>query len=169
MRILGIDSGSRVLGYGLIDAQGELLSLIEAGTLTASATLGKYQRLAEIGRDLEALLVELKPDVVAMEQGFIGAVRGHLQQGALVSAAARGVAGYICACAGLAVIEYAPATVKKFATGKGNADKALVARMIKVQLSMRAEPSPDAGDALAVAVCHARMVVAEYRARARAA
>jgi crossover junction endodeoxyribonuclease RuvC len=169
MKVLGIDSGSRVLGYGLIDAQGDLLSYIECGVLTASATLGKYQRLAEIGRDLEALLVELKPDAVAMEQGFIGPVRGGIQQGMLVSAAARGVAGFICARAGLPVVEYAPATVKKFATGKGNADKALVAKMVKMQLMLKAEPAPDAADALGVAIAHARMMVAERRAAARAA
>lgn len=164
MRVLGIDSGSRVLGYALIKAEGDLLSYVECGVLTASATLDKYQRLAEIGRDLEALIVELKPDVAAIEAGFVGKVKGQHQQGMLVSAGARAVAGTICARAGLKVVEYAPATAKKAATGRGNADKALVARMVRLQLAMKTEPSPDAADALAIALTHAQRLVVELRA-----
>lgn len=166
MRILGLDSGSVRLGYGVIKAEGELLSYVECGVISASAGRDKWQRLAEIGGELASVISELRPDVVALEAGFIGTVRGAHQQGALVSAAARGVAGFIAARNGLRVFEYSPATAKKVATGKGNADKALVARMIKLALSMNKEPEPDAGDALAIAICHARQVVAERRARA---
>jgi crossover junction endodeoxyribonuclease RuvC len=95
-------------------------------------------------------------------------VRGKHQQGALVSAAARGVAGFIAARCGLRVVEYAPATVKLAATGAGNADKATVAKMVALVLGLKTPPAPDAADALAIAVAHARAMVAERRA-ARAA
>jgi len=164
--ILGIDSGSQVLGYGLIRAEGDMISYRASGVLTATGT--KYERLAELSRDLEALLIELKPNVVALEAGFVGKVRGHLEQTTLVSAAARGVAGTMAARAGIEVVEYMPATAKKAVTGKGNADKALVSRCVKLCLFMHKEPPPDAGDALSVAICHAQALVA-VRRMARAA
>ncbi len=168
MRILGIDSGSVNLGYGLINADGDLLSLVECGVLHAPAGHDKGQRLAEIGTDLAALLIELRPDVAVLETGFVSMQRGHLQQGVLVSAEARGVARFICARAKLPIFEYANNTAKKAATGNGKAKKDQVALLVRAALCMNKTPEPDAGDALSLAICHARAMVAERRA-ARAA
>lgn len=151
MRILGIDPGSVKMGYGCIDVAGAALTYVDAGVLSAPAKLDKYARLAEIGRDLEQLIGELKPDVVALEAGFVKS-----QMGALVSGAARGVAAYIAVRRGLPVREYAPKTVKKTATGRGDAEKDQVAALVARQLGMKIVPSPDAGDALAIAICRAR-------------
>lgn len=164
MRILAVDPGSIRMGYAVIKAEGELLSYVECGVLTASAARDKYQRLAELGGELASVISEFRPDVLAMEAGFIGMVKGKHQQGALVSAAARGVAGFIAARCGLRVVEYAPATVKLAATGKGNADKATVAKFVKLLLGLKKDLEPDEGDALAIAVCHARQMVTDRRA-----
>lgn len=153
VRILGLDPSSTSFGYGVIDARADGIALdyVEAGHLTAPARLTKYRRLVEIGTHLEELVAEFKPDVVALEAGF---VKG--QMGALVSGAARGVAAYICARGGLEVYEYAPATVKQAVTTAGNADKASVARMVQLLLRLNTPPQADAADALAVAIAHAR-------------
>ena len=140
------------MGYGCIDVgPAGRLAYVDAGVLEAKKSTPKYERLTELGRDLEALLDELKPDQVGLEAGF---VKG--QQGALVSGAARGIAAYVAGRRGLLVREYAPATVKKVATGYGAADKTQVAELVARQLGMRAIPGPDAGDALAIAICRAR-------------
>lgn len=152
MRVLGLDPGSVKFGYGLITADNAgRLAYVEAGVLEAKKSLPKYERLVELGRDLEALLDELKPDAVGIEAGF---VKG--QMGALVSGAARGVAAYIVGRRGLLVREYAPATVKKVACGYGAADKSQVAALVARQLGMQTVPGPDAGDALACAIARAR-------------
>lgn len=164
MRVMAVDPGSVRMGYGVIKAEGELLSYVECGVISASAGRDKYQRLAEIGGELATVISEFRPDVLAMEAGFVAMVRGKMQQGALVSAAARGVAGFIAARCGLRVVEYAPSAVKKSVTGAGNADKATVAKMVKLTLGLQKEPEPDAADALAVAIHHARAFVAEVRA-----
>ncbi len=151
MRVLGIDPGSVKMGYGCIDVTGAALTYVEAGVLEASKSAPKYERIVELGRDLEALIDELKPDQVGIEAGF---VKGQL--GALVSGAARGVAAYVAGRRGIVVREYAPATVKKVATGHGDAEKHQVARFVAQQLKMRGIPDADAGDALAIAICRAR-------------
>lgn len=150
-RILGIDPGSVKMGYGCIDVDGARLTYVDAGVLSAPAKLDKYARLAEIGHDLEQLIGELKPDQIGLEAGF---VKG--QMGALVSGAARGVAAYIAIRLGIPVREYAPKTVKKSATGNGAAEKSEVAATVALQLGMKTTPGPDAGDALAIAICRAR-------------
>lgn len=165
MLVLGIDPGSVKCGYGLIRADGLRVSYVEAGVLTAPESWTKYARLAEIGNEIVAILAEHAVDAVAIEAGFIvpfrrkGSEEIYSQQGALVSAAARGMAGYIAASRGIQVFEYAPAAVKKVACGQGNADKAQVARAIKLRLGMKSEPAPDAADALSIAICHAMQAV----------
>lgn len=164
MLVLGIDPGSVKMGYGLISAEGEQLRYIEAGVISAPASWDKYERLGELGRGLEAVFDEHAGiAAVGIEAGF---VKG--QMGALTSGAARGVAGYIAARRGLAVVEYAPKSVKLALTGHGDAEKDQVARMVQVLLGMNRQPGPDAGDALAIAMAHARKLAGE-RHRARAA
>jgi crossover junction endodeoxyribonuclease RuvC len=176
MLILGLDPGSAKTGYGLIRAEGEQLALIAAGVISAPAGWTKYRRMAEIGRDIDELFAEQifegkqMIDAMALEAGFVSMQKGFLQQGALVSAAARGVAGFLAARRGVEVFEYANNTVKKAVTGDGRAEKAVVATMVQRLLRMTKAPAPDAGDALAVAITHARAMVAAARlARAQRA
>lgn len=164
MRILGLDPGSQVLGYGLVEADRHVVAYVAAGVIEARAALGKYQRLAELAREIEMLLDETKPAVVALEAGFVAPVKGFMMQGTLVSAAARGVCGMLAARRGLEVFEYSPATVKKHACGNGRAKKPQVAKLVAQQLGMNTVPAPDAGDALAVALTHARQALGAARA-----
>lgn len=164
MRVLGIDPASVKMGYGCIDvARGFRLTYVDAGILVAPAKLDKYARLVILGRDIEAVIAELRPDVCAIEAGF---VKG--QMGALVSGAARGVAAYVAGRAGLQVTEYAPATVKKAACANGAAGKDQVARIIQARLGLSRQPEPDAADALAVAVTRAQDMTAGWIERPRA-
>jgi crossover junction endodeoxyribonuclease RuvC len=151
VRVLGLDPGSLKFGYGCIDVDArEHLTYVQCGVLAASARTSAYPRLVEIGRDLELLVDELKPDVVAMEAGFVQRLNA-----ALLVGAARGIAAYIAGRRGLPVREYAPSTVKQAAAGNGAAGKDQVAALVRAQLRMKVIPSPDAGDALAVAICRA--------------
>ena len=160
MIILGLDPGSVDLGYGIIGAHGQQLSYMEGGIIHAPAGHDKYTRLAEIGSELEGIFGEFSIDAVAIEAGF---VKG--QMGALTSGAARGVAGYIARRRGVSVTEYAPTTVKKAVAGHGHAEKSSVARAVQLRLAMKRTPEKDAGDALAVAICHALTLVCSARSR----
>lgn len=135
----------------MIVASGAALRYVGAGVISAPASMPKYARLRIIGADLEEVIAEFKPDVACIEAGFVNG-----QMGALVSGAARGVAAYLCARAGLAVFEYSATAVKKVVTSAGNATKESVARMVQLNLRMACAPALDAGDALAVAIAHAR-------------
>jgi crossover junction endodeoxyribonuclease RuvC len=175
--IIGLDPGSHRLGYGIVRVErgGMSVSYVEAGVLEARAAAGKYERLGELGAMLSEVLDEHRPRSAAIEAGFVwggraGAkAKGGGQQGAITSAAARGVAAYLCVARGLGVAEYHAATVKLAAAGKGNADKELVGRMVQARLGLRRAPAPDAGDALAVAICHAQHARAELLVLERAA
>jgi crossover junction endodeoxyribonuclease RuvC len=159
--ILGLDPGSVRCGYGMVEANGIKYRYVEAGVLHAPQAWDTYRRLAEIGRSLEEVLDQRPPDVVALEKGFVSVQKGHLQQGALVSAAARGVVGYIAARRGLSVVEYANNTVKSNAAGHGRASKEMVGKIVTARLGLMKVPPEDAGDALAIALCHATMVQGE--------
>lgn len=158
MIIAGFDPGSVNCGLGVIDARGELMRMVAAEVFHAPAGHTTSERLGELQVDIEAALDEHRPEVIALEAGFL-----HGQLGALVSAAARGV---VLAAAGrrhIPVVEYHNNTVKKLVAGNGKAEKAWVARCAQMTLMMAKAPEPDAGDALAVAICHAKHLVAEAR------
>lgn len=151
IRILGIDPGSRVTGYGLIEVSGSRQRCVEQGVLQ----LGEDpipQRLQRLFRDLRQLVERLRPDEVAMEQVF---VKNNVNS-ALVLGQARGAA--ICALAGAGdgvLHEYSPASIKQAVTGSGRADKTQVQRMVRALLNLPVAPKADAADALACALCHA--------------
>jgi len=127
---------------------------IECGIITAAAHDSRAARLAEIGRGLRELVSELRPDAVAMEEAFFG----KSVQSALALGEARGVALMIAGEAGLTVAGYSPASVKKAVVGHGRASKEQIAYLVRATLKLRRLPSPDAADALAIAICHARQV-----------
>jgi crossover junction endodeoxyribonuclease RuvC len=155
LRILGIDPGSQRLGYGVIECGGagaSTVAYVECGVISGARGDARTARLVEIGRGLRELLAEVRPDAVAMEEAFYGVN----VQSTLALGEARGVALFIAAEQGLPVVGYPPATVKQTVVGHGRATKQQVSYLVKALLSMRRAPSPDAADALAIAICHAR-------------
>ena len=154
MRILGLDPGSRVCGYGVIDERGGELAYVECGLLTAPEDRPMEARLGELARGLREVISELAPEIVAVEDVF-----SHQNpRSAIALAQARGMALAVVGLCGLAVASYAPALVKKAVSGSGRADKDQVARMVQVLIGLRSLPRADATDALAVAITHGRAV-----------
>jgi crossover junction endodeoxyribonuclease RuvC len=149
MRILGIDPGSRLTGYGLIDTDGQHARYVSSGCLkVGGATLP--DKLGLIFTELSVLIGEFRPQQLAIENVFMH----RNADSALKLGQARGAA--ICAavtCA-LPVAEYAPREVKQAVVGKGGADKRQVQHMVRVLLNLAAAPQADAADALAIALCH---------------
>jgi crossover junction endodeoxyribonuclease RuvC len=115
--------------------------------------------LAEIGRGLREVIAEVRPDAIAMEEAFYGVN----VQSTIALGEARGVALFVAAEEGLEVTGYPPATVKKSVVGHGRATKDQIGFLVRALLSMRRTPAPDAADALAIAICHAR----QWEPRAR--
>src|ERR1043165_1875114 len=152
MRILGLDPGSRVCGYGVIDERGGDLRYVECGVLTARTDEATEVRLGEIAVGLREVIAELSPDVVALEDVFTH----QNPRSALALAQARGMALAVIGLAGLRVASYAPALVKKTVTGSGTADKGQIARMVQALIRLKSLPRADASDALAVAITHGR-------------
>ena len=168
MRILGIDPGSLRLGYGVIESGGpggSRVAYVECGVISASARKPRPDRLAEIGRGLRELCAEVRPDAVAMEEAFFGVN----VQSTIALGEARGVALGVAAECGLRVTGYPPATVKQTVVGHGRASKRQVGYLVRALLALRRTPEPDASDALAIAICHARRQGLERRATARGA
>jgi crossover junction endodeoxyribonuclease RuvC len=150
LRILGIDPGSRVTGYGLIEIAGSRSRCLDEGVIKLPEK-PLEQRLLVLLTRLRALIAEHRPDEVAMEQVF---VRRNVAS-ALVLGQARGAALCAVAEAGLPLHEYAPASIKMAIAGSGRAEKRQIQRMVKVLLNLPAVPAEDAADALACALCHA--------------
>jgi crossover junction endodeoxyribonuclease RuvC len=167
VRILGIDPGTLRLGYGVIDRVSPAkMTYVECGVISAPAKQARAERLVVIGRGLRELMAELRPDAVAMEEAFFG----KNVQSTIALGEARGVALFVTTECGLPISGYAPARVKSTVVGHGRASKDQVAFLVKALLSMRRVPAPDAADALAIAICHARhgaaaAVIAGRRAR----
>lgn len=151
MKIFGIDPGSERTGYGCIDTDGSRHRLVACGALKAPAHTSFSDRLLVIHAGLSSLLAQHRPDCVAIENVFHARnVRSALKLGH-----ARGVALLAASQAGVAVVEYAPAEIKRAVVGFGRAEKQQIGQMVKLLLGLEAVPSPhDAADALAVAVCH---------------
>ena len=148
-RILGIDPGSRRTGYGLIDVEGDALRYVASGCIIpADRTF--TARLAEIYRGVGQVIAAHVPHELAIEEVFFA----HNPQTALKLGQARGVAIAAAVGAALPVEEYAARAIKLAVVGSGRASKAQVAYMVRTLLGLPAEPTADAADALAVAICH---------------
>ena len=154
VRILGLDPGSRVCGYGVIDFVSGELRYVECGILTAREDRPVEERLGEIALGLREVVGELAPTCVAIEDVFTH----QNPRSALALAQARGMALAVVGLAGLTVASYAPASVKKAVSGSGRADKDQIARMVQALIGLRSLPRADATDALAVAITHGRSV-----------
>ena len=150
MRVLGIDPGLRIMGWGIIAVDGSRLRHVANGACLSGAG-DLATRLVTLHDQLEDVIAEFAPDAVAVEQTFVnsnGAATLKLGQ-------ARGIAMLVPARAGLIVGEYAPNTIKKSVVGVGHADKDQVAHMVRLLLPGVELAGPDAADALAIAICHA--------------
>jgi crossover junction endodeoxyribonuclease RuvC len=166
MRVLGIDCGGAYTGYGVVemDSHGHLLCLTY-GAIKLSPRETLARRLSQIYDGLGVLIVEHRPDEVAIEGIFYALnVKSALQLGQV-----RGVAMLAAAAAGLEVAEYSPLTIKSSVVGYGRAEKQQVQHMVTRLLSLAESPEPmDASDALAIAICHLHTAGTLERQRATA-
>ena len=153
MKILGIDPGYGITGFGLVEAERGQFRLLNCGAITTPAGMDFSARLEIIYEDMRQLLEVSKPDVVAIEELFFGQ---NVTTGIGV-AQSRGVILLAIRQAGLEVFQYKPMQVKQAVVGYGNATKHQVMDMTKRLLHLSASPKPDdAADAVAIALCHGR-------------
>ena len=154
MRVLGIDPGLNITGYGVLDEDGDTLAVVEAGVVRTKATDSLEKRLMEIAAGIDEIIQQLKPDAMAIEDLY--SHYGHPKT-AIIMGHARGVIFLKAAEHHIPVIPYAATRVKKSLTGNGRATKTQMQLMIRSSLGLSAIPDPpDAADALAVALCHCR-------------
>lgn len=151
MRLLGLDPGLQRTGWGVIDANDNHIRFRAAGVVTTLAELSLAERLCMLYRGLQAILLEHRPDVAAVEETVVNVNAGS----SLKLGHARGVVLLVAAHGGLEVAEYASKTVKRSVVGSGAAQKRQVAMMVRTLLPGSGRPVADAADALAVALCHA--------------
>lgn len=152
MLTLGIDPGTAIMGYGLVDFDGRALTAVDYGALTTSKDLATAERLLRLYAGLGEIIAAHRPDAVAVEELFFGTNA----RTAIAVGQARGVALLAAAQAGRRVFEYTPLQVKSAVVGYGKASKEQVQSMTATLLGLRAVPRPDdTADALAVAICHA--------------
>ena len=152
MRVLGIDCGSRVTGYGVIDTDGADCIFVRCGAIRVQAALSLPDRLKSIHTGLIKVIEEFQPGVAAFENIFYATnVQSALKLGHV-----RGVSMCAASEANLPVYEYSPLEIKSAVTGYGRAEKSQVQQMVRALLKLESFPDPyDASDALAVAICHA--------------
>ncbi len=155
---MGIDPGTAICGWGVIDSDGENVQLVDYGVVTTESGLPLHQRLQLIYWGLDELMHKHRPDAVAVEQLFFS----KNVTTALAVGHARGVVLLAAANAGLPIVEYKPMEVKQAIVGYGKASKDQMQQMVRMLLNLEDIPRPDdAADALAVALCHAQS--ARYR------
>ena len=153
MRILGIDPGYAIVGIGILEADRGQVKLLGCGAINTPAGVPMPQRLLQIQEDLETLIRQFSPEVMAIEELFFNT---NVTTGIGV-AQARGVILMTAAKLGVHIFEYTPSQVKQAVVGYGKAEKRQVMDMTKRILHLSAVPKPDdAADAVAIALCHAR-------------
>ncbi|MCK5876570.1 MAG: crossover junction endodeoxyribonuclease RuvC [Candidatus Marithrix sp.] len=152
-RILGIDPGSRLTGFGIIDINRQNSKYVTSGCIRIHSESIPL-RLKEIYTNLNQIIEQYKPDISAIEQVFMH----RNAASALKLGQARGAAIVACVQNNLPVYEYAPTQIKQAVVGKGHADKIQVQHMVKVLLSLPQTPQADAADALAVALCYTQHI-----------
>lgn len=154
MRVIGIDPGTGILGFGVIDAEGSKVSLVTAGVVSTPAHTPLEQRLEEIYDSLTGIIAETQPTVMSIEKLFFA----RNVTTAMGVSHARGVAMLAGQKARLQIAEYTPLQIKQTLTGYGKADKKQMQEMVRLQLHLRVVPKPDdAADALAAAITYAMM------------
>ena len=153
MVILGIDPGYAIVGFGVLCSERGDNSLLACGAINTPAGLPLSKRLLQIANDLDELICQFDPEVMAVERLYFG---NNVTTGIGV-AQARGVILMTAERQGIPIFEYDPSQVKLAVAGYGKAEKRQVMEMTKRLLKLRAVPKPDdAADAVAIALCHAR-------------
>ncbi len=152
MRIIGIDPGTGILGFGVIDfTPNRPPKMIDAGVITTPAHTPLDQRLVDIFDSLTEIIAATKPDAMSIEKLFFT----QNVTTAISVSHARGVAMLCGAKAGLSIAEYTPLQIKQTLTGYGRADKKQIQEMVKIHLGLKTVPKPDdCADALAAAITH---------------
>lgn len=154
MRIIGIDPGTGILGFGVIDTDKGKTKLVTAGVIRTPANTPIDERLEEIFDGLSEIIAETKPDAMSIEKLFFS----RNVTTAISVAQARGVAMLTGRKAGLPIAEYTPQQIKQTLSGYGKADKKQVQEMVRLQLGLTEVPKPDdCADALAAAITHYMM------------
>ena len=149
--IVGIDPGLRHTGWGVIRQEDNRLSFVAAGRINPDPDMPMAERLKTLAEELEKIIIAHAPDEAAIEETFVNKNAAS----ALKLGQARGAAMLTAARAGLSVTEYSANTIKQTVTGFGHADKNQIQAMIGILLPASGKLSPDAADALAIAICHA--------------
>jgi crossover junction endodeoxyribonuclease RuvC len=151
MRIIGIDPGTGILGFGVIDTKANKATMVEAGVIRTKVHQPLDERLVEIYNSLCEIIAENKPKIMVIEKLFFAQ---NVTTSISVSHA-RGVAMLAGKLAGLEIVEYTPLQIKHAITGYGRADKKQMQEMVRVLLGLEEVPKPDdCADALAAAICH---------------
>ncbi len=154
MRIIGIDPGTGILGFGVIDSANNKTTLVTAGVIKTPAHTPLADRLLEIYESLEEIVEETRPEVMVIEKLFFA----QNVTTAISVSHARGVVMLTGKRADLVLVEYTPLQIKQTLTGYGRADKKQMQEMVRLQLGLKAAPKPDdAADALAAAMTYVYM------------
>ena len=157
MRILGIDPGYAILGYGIIEMRGNRFKVIDYGAVTTEAGMEMPDRLKVLYNSLMELIGRFEPEV---EELFFNTNA----KTAILVGQARGVALLACSNSGLEIAEYTPLQIKQALVGNGRAEKKQVQFMVKTILNLKEAPKPDdTADALAAAICHGHSAGARNR------
>jgi crossover junction endodeoxyribonuclease RuvC len=153
MKILGIDPGTVVMGYGVIESEDDELALVDFGAITVPEHSPIGERLSRLYNELLKVIQRHKPDAVAVEQPFVA----KNVRTALAIGRAQAIALLAAAQKGIPTFEYTPTQVKQRVANYGASSKEQIQEMVRLQLGMAEVPQPnDAADALAVAICHAQ-------------
>ena len=150
-RILGIDPGSRITGYGIVDSDRGRLQFVACGVVKTTPSYPFAVRLNEIFDGINEVVQIHGPTVAAIEEVFLSSNPGT----AIKLGQARGAAVVAAMQNGLSVSDYSPRKIKQAVAGYGQAEKQQVQHMVRILLNLKGAPSNDAADALAVAICHA--------------
>lgn len=151
MRIIGIDPGYAIMGWGILDLKGNKFSVVDYGSITTDAGVEAAKRLQHIYAELGAIIAKYQPEEAAIEELFFN----NNAKTVILVGEARGIAVLACANAGLEISEYTPLQIKQALVGYGRADKKQVQAMVKAILNLKEVPKPDdIADAVAAAICH---------------
>ena len=150
MLVLGVDPGSRVTGYGLVEKKNNNLTCIHSGHISCSSKIPFYERIYKIFQDMNEVMAHYRPDEMAIESLF----NAKNVQSSLKLGHARGALLVAAVQCGVRIFEYTPLEIKKSVVGYGRASKEQVRSMVKTILKLKTNPGLDTSDALATAICH---------------
>ena len=150
MRVLGIDPGSNITGYGIVEVSGNTYTHIASGDIKLKKTQSLAEKLLTIHNSIKDLIRDFKPESMAIENVFFA----KNARSAIILGHARGAALLSASSMGLEVSEYSPTEIKKAVTGHGRADKKDMQKMIGLLIGKDLTTSSDSADALAIAICH---------------